>query len=120
MVAPNAGRKLKNMQDKPMNDPEILYDGLLIIRPANPVETDTLKKLREHFEASSKHLRARIVVLPHDVEATYVDQGLHQALSALTDKIDKIVNINQALLGYMMDLDEQESPDVPVPRSLDG
>ncbi len=80
--------------------------NLLTVKSANHLSPETVDRVQAYLEPLKTTINCEILVLPQDIDAQLHNPNVHSAIDKLCDRIDKLVEVNQALLQYMIGLDQ--------------
>lgn len=90
--------------------------NLLVVTPAKALDAETIHGLHEYVR---EHLGVEVLVLQPGDKAELHNNDLADKIDRLCEGIANLVDINQALLEYMINAD-QEPEEPPMGASLDG
>lgn len=77
-----------------MNEPR----NLLVVKSSQSLTLEQLNLIEERFKSLEEPLNAEIIVIPAELEIEFHN-------NALLKRIDDLVEVNQALLEYMINAD---------------
>jgi len=89
--------------------------NLLELKSPKPVTPEAMARIREMLKPMLEATNCELLITDPSVEATLH----HTSLDRLCTAIEGLVEVNQALLAYMVDLDGG-APESTEGQSLDG
>lgn len=90
--------------------------NLLVVTPASPLDGETRHGLHEYVR---EHLGFEVLILQPGDKVELHNNDLADKIDRLCDGIANLVEVNQAILEYMINAD-QEPEEPPRGASLDG
>ena len=87
--------------------------NLLTVKSENPLSPEMLDKIQAYLKPLETTLNCEILLFPSGVDVQLQNPNVHTAIDKLCDRIDKLVEVNQALLQYMIGLDQGVETDQP-------
>lgn len=80
--------------------------NLLTVKSESPLTPETEGRIAAYLKPLETTLNCEIVLLPSGIDLQLQNPNVHSAIDKLCDRIDKLVEVNQALLQYMIGLDQ--------------